>query len=428
MSTSRYAELLRPVSPTVLRYFAAVALVGFAVDGGIYAVLLNLYLVRLGLGPELIGLVNAAGTLSFALASLPAGLLGDRWSSRTLMLAGLGLMLAGSLLLPLADLLAEAARLPWLLAQMALLYLGLALFFVNTAPFVMSIVAGTQRTRVFSLQTALLSLAAFAGSLTGGLLPALIAAATGASLTEAGPFRGALFVAGLGLLVAMLVLRAARPELAPGAAGAPLGRGGIALAIGSVGGLLALIALARMLQVAGIAAMSTFFNVYLDSQLQVPTAQIGVIIALGRLLGAPAALATSALTGRFGNFAVVIGSTIASAICLLPLALIPHWGAAGFSFVSVIGISWIRYAASVVYFLELVPPTRRALVSGVTEMAAGICFTALAFGGGYLAARVGYRELFLLSTAITALSALVFWLAFRGRTPAAESGVASGAG
>ncbi len=48
-------------------------------------------------------------------------------------------------------------------------------------------------------------------------------------------------------------------------------------------------------------------------------------------------------------------------------------------------------------------------------MAAGLCFTALAFGGGYIITLFSYRSLFLTGAAITALSAAVFWLLFRRR-------------
>src|SRR6476661_9454229 len=127
------ARWLPRLAPSVARYFVAVALVGFAIDGGIYSVLLNLFLVRLGYGPEQIGLINAAGTLTFALACLPAGVIGARWGSRRIMFLGLVLLAVGSLLLPLADTLSPAWRLTWLLAQVSVLYVGLALYFVNTA-------------------------------------------------------------------------------------------------------------------------------------------------------------------------------------------------------------------------------------------------------------------------------------------------------
>lgn len=408
------------LSPALVRYLAAVALVGFAVDGGIYAVLLNLYLVRLGFGPEQVGLVNATGTLVFALASLPAGVLGEHWGSRRALLLGLGLMAAGGLLLPGADLLLPMAQLPWLLVQIVVIYLGTSLFFVNTAPFVLEHVAGERRTQLLSLQTALLSLAAFGGSLLGGAVPPLAAALSGTSLAEPGPYRYGLLVAGLGLLGAIAVLRTNVPSgrvEAPPVATLPPATASRAAPILM---LLVLIALVRMLQVAGIAATTTFFNVYLDTDLHLPTTQIGIIIAVGRLLGVPAALATPALTQRFGKLHVVIGASLASTLALLPLALVAHWTAASLSFVAVVGLSWVRYAASLVYFLELVPPNRRALVSGLTEMAAGICFTALAFGGGYIAAFFGYRTLFLIGALVTALSALIFWLAFRGRRPFEE--------
>jgi MFS family permease len=415
--TDRYLRSLRLLSPAVALYFVAIGLVGFAIDGGIYAVLLNLFLVRLGYGPELIGLVNSAGTLTFALFSLPAGALGQRWGSRRIMLIGLGLMLAGCVLLPLADTLAPAWRLPWLVANNIVLYLGLALYFVNTAPYLMEAVSAEQRNPVFALQTALSSLSAFVGSLIGGVLPASIALLLGISSEQPAAYRYALIGAGLTLLPAMLAIRAARPSAVPRAetpvvadATAPTRAAAL-----PIFGLLATIALVRVLQVSGLAVTSTFFNVYLDSALLVPTAQIGAIIALGRLLGVPAALATAALTGRFGNRTVVILASIGTALSLLPIAFIPHWGAAGLSFIGVVGLSWIRYAASLVYFLELVPPARRATVSGVTEMAAGICFTVLTFGGGYVIALLSYRSLFLAGAMLTGLSALVFWLCFRDR-------------
>jgi MFS family permease len=169
------------------------------------------------------------------------------------------------------------------------------------------------------------------------------------------------------------------------------------------------------LQIAGLAVTSTFSNLYLDAALHVPTAQIGVLLALGRLVSVPAALSSAVLSPRFGNRTVVIGASLATAVGMLPIALIPHWAAAGLSLMIVSGLSGVRYAASMVYFLDLVPPHRRATTAGVTEMAAGICFTALTFGGGYLITLLGYRALFLLGAALTGLSAVVFWMLFRGR-------------
>jgi MFS family permease len=417
----RLATGLWELDPAIRLYLLVVALVGFVVDGGAFAVLLNLYLLRVGYGPEEIGLVNAAGSLTFAVASLPAGALGERLGSRRALMAGLVLLLAGGVLLPLADVWPAGPRLPWLIGTIALAYLGLAIFFVNTAPFLMGAAPVERRTQLFSLQTALLSLAAFGGSLVGGALPPLFAGLLGVDDSAAAPYRYALMVAALALIPAVAAVAAIRPRAAAGSDGTPMMTGGAALgAAAPILGLLVAMAVVRLLQVAGVGATTTFINVYLDAELLVPTAQIGAIIAAGRLLGVPAALATSWLTARYGKPAVVIGASLASAASILPLALVAHWGAAAVSFVGLVGLSWIRYSASIVYYLELVPPSRRATVSGVGEMAAGLCFTLITFGGGYVISLLGYQTLFLAAAAVTALSALAFWLAFRGREPYAE--------
>lgn len=399
----------------ILRYFIAVALVGFAVDGGVYSVLLNLFLIRLHYGTEQIGLVLSAGQLTFALSCLPAGMLGQRYGTKRLIMAGLFMLTAGCLLLPVAAWSTPEWRMPLLIAGQIAIYLGMALFYVNTAPFMIEAVPSSQRTALFALQTALLSLAAFAGSLGGGILPPVLATSMALSSEAPVPYAYALIVAGVALIPAIVAMHGVHPKVVaeetaadPAAAGAPASSGRR-----SILHILLLIAVVRLLQVAGMAATTTYFNVYLDAALLVPTATIGLIVSLGRLLGVPAALATSWLTTRFGNRSTVLLSTIASAIAILPIALIPHLGAAAVSFVGLIGFSWIRYASSVVFFLELVPPRQRATVSGVTEMAGGLTFTALTFGGGYMIAILGYQSLFLTGATLTTLSALVFWLAFR---------------
>ncbi|NJN19170.1 MAG: MFS transporter [Oscillochloris sp.] len=384
---------------------------GFAIDGGIYAVLLNLFLDRLSYTPEMIGTVNASGTLAFALASLPAGLLGERFGSRRVLIAGLWMMAAGALTLPFADLVPAGARLFWLIANTVVIYLGLALYFVNTAPLLLGLVRSDQQNQVYGAQTAVLSLAAFLGSLCGGFLPPLFGFLLGLSLDLPVAYRYALLVAGLAVVPAIIAAQGIRSPQSDESATVPVGTPGT-IVVAPILGLLLLITLVRALQVSGIAVTSTYMNLYLDTQLNLPTAQIGLLLALGRLVAVPAALSTAALTARFGNRGVVIATSLATTLALLPLALIPHWGAAGLSFMLVTSLSWIRYAASIVFFLDLVPPNRRATVSGVTEMAAGICFTGLTFGGGYLIAAFSYQALFLLGAALTAVSALLFWIFF----------------
>lgn len=415
---------VRSYSPAALLYLLAVTMTGFALDGGVYSVLLNLYLVRLGFGPEMIGLIGGAGQLTFAIASLPAGALGARYGVHRMLVLGMVLMMAGCVLLPLADILPSVARLPWLFVIQLVLYFGLALYFVNGAPFLLAAVSPSQRSQVFGIQSALFAVSAFAGGIVGGILPGLFASMIGQTLASPAPYRYPLMIAGIGLLPAVFAIHAARSgpivdEAVAAERSASMAHPALLLP-SAVMAAIVMMGVVRMFQVAGLAATTSFFNLYLDQRLAVATAEIGTITAIGRLLAAPIGLSTPLLVRRFGGFGVVLAATLATCVAILPIALVPHWAAAGISLVGVVGLASIRYSSSVVYFLELVPPERRATVSGVTEMSAGLAFTLIVFAGGYIIALIGYEALFLLGAALSLVGGAIYWWYFRRFQPAAR--------
>lgn len=100
---STHREALSLFNRDVRLVLFSQALLGFTIFGGVYTVLLNLYLLRLGYGPQLIGQVNAVGALSFALLSMPAGVLANRWGARRSMIVGTVVAALGFGLLPLGE-------------------------------------------------------------------------------------------------------------------------------------------------------------------------------------------------------------------------------------------------------------------------------------------------------------------------------------
>ncbi len=167
---ARIISPIRAFNSQARLFFVVIVGLTFVVDG-IYTVLLNLYLLRLGYGTEFIGLVNAIGLLTFALASLPAGILGSRLSTTGLMKFGVVVSLVGGLLLPMAEWLPPGWREAGLVVPYALMLGGFAFFFVNGAPFLLNVVDDAYKQHAFALKAAHWSLAGFAGSLIGGLLP-----------------------------------------------------------------------------------------------------------------------------------------------------------------------------------------------------------------------------------------------------------------
>jgi MFS family permease len=412
---NNYFFTIRQLNRNIHMYLIATALLGFTVDGGIYSVLFNLYLVRLGHDAEFIGTVNSAGLITFALLSLPAGMLGGRWGSRPVMITGLTLMLLGCSLLPLAEFVPTDWQAGGLIGTYILTFLGLALYFVNAAPFAMSATEPEKRSHVFSVQVALWSLAGFAGSLVGGILPRFFATLLNVSLDDPAPYRYPLFIAAVLIIPGILAIVTARPQenvLSGSPSERPTGLNLTQAAWASLG-LIALMALIRMLQVTSMGATTTFFNVYLDTVLQVSTLQIGLLSAVGRLLAVPAAMVTPILTARKGHSAVVIWASLGGTLSMLPLALIPHWGAAGLGFMGVVALSSVRYSAFLVYSMELISPELRGTMSGAGEMAGGFSFSLMALTGGYLVGLFGYTSLFLIGASLSALGTLLFWIYVR---------------
>lgn len=408
-----YLQTLRLFNRDVRLYLAATILFGFSLFGGITSLLLNLYLLRLGYGPTFVGWVNATGAFSFAVFSLPAGFMGARWDPRRVMIAGIGIAVIGNGLLSQAELAAPGVRDVFVIATNALGLLGVALYIVNGAPYLMGVCGARERNHVFSMQGALFPLAGFFGSIVGGMLPGRIAWLMNVGPHHPTPFRYTLLAASALLIPALFLLIAMqRPQIRQPRKGIEESEAPFPL------GLIALISVVSLLHVAGEGAVRTFFNVYMDAGLRIPTSLIGTLMAAGQLLAAPAALTLPFFTGRLGNHATVVLSAFCTPLMLMPMALLPHWMPAGFGFMSIVVLAALRRPAFVVYNQEIVPTRWRATMSGASSMMAGIGYSVIAMGGGYIISTLGYPALFVTSAAFTALGALIFWAYFR--TPRGE--------
>jgi MFS family permease len=408
-----YFRRVRSFGRDVRLFLITPALIGFTVFGGITTVLFNLYLVRLGYGPEFIGLVNAISQVALALFALPASILGAHLGARRAMIAGMSLAVLGNGLPVLAELVPAGWRQGWILGTYLIGGLGLALYFVNSSPWVMSVTTPQERSHVFSIQAALWPLAGFFGSLLGGVLPGLVAWQLGLSLDSPVVYRYPLLLAAglLSISVAALWLTQETPPInrrpAPGAApvAAPVA-------------VILVMALVAMLRGSGEGAVRTFFNIYMDTELGVTPVQIGGFLAAGQLLSVPAALLTPFVAARWGNDRAILAGTVALATVLLPIALVPQWLVAGLSFMGMLVVIAVARPAYMVYSQEIVAPRWQGSMSAGTTMAVGISWAVMAFGGGYVIVRIGYQALFFGGALLTALGALFFWRYFR--TPRGE--------
>ena len=406
---AQYLRTIRHFNRDIRLYLFASGLVGFCLFSGIYSLLFNLYLLRLDYGPAFVGQVNAVGGLAFALSSLPSSFLGSRWGNRRTMILGLSLAIVGHALLSQAEFVPNIHQQSFILSTNSLGLLGISLYIVNGYPYLMEVSSAAQRHHVFSLQAALFPLAGFAGSLVGGFLPGGFASLLQLSLDHPTPYRHTLLVASLLLTPGVFALVAMGQQTRERREDTPTESSPLPLK------LILLLSFIAFLYTAGEGAVRTFLNVYLDDALNASTALIGTLAASGQLLAIPAALMMPFLVRRFGSTRTFNGAVLCSALTLVPLALIPHWGIAGLCLMGTMCLAGIRRPAFTVFQQEMMPLRWRTTMAGAAATMTGFGYAGVSLGGGYMIEAVGYRALFLMAGCLTASGAAIFWLCFRNR-------------
>jgi MFS family permease len=392
---------------------AGISALGFY---GINILLRVLFVLRLGYGPEYVGLFNGVGALTYMGMGVPSGALGSRFGAKRVMLVGGCLVAIGMLILPLAEFLPPGIRGIWLVTTQVILIGGWAMFNVNLVPALGAATTAETTNSAYALSGALRSLGTFVGTVSGGLLPGLFARVLGQSLDVPGPYRVGMWVGALVSLAALVPLAMVRQRAQV-----------TTREQARVGGRFPLLSLAPLLayvylhQVAW-ATCQSFCNAYLDSDLRLPVSSIGLISGVGQFLAILAPLFIPRLAARRGNGWTAMMTTLGIGLSLLPLGLLPHWTAAGVGRAGIIILWAVWLPALQVFQMELVDKRWHSLAYGTASMAMGLGFGTTSLVGGYVIAAWGYRSLFLLGAGVAMIGAAVMWgtlrrVTMRSRSP-----------
>jgi MFS family permease len=417
-SKQGYWQMLRLFSPSLRRLLLSIAMTT-TVSFGLVAVLQNLFLLRLGFDARFIGLMLGVGQIVWAVTALPAGILSNRIGLRNGILLGLGFFGLGLALMLLVERQPESIWRIWLMGSQGVMNLGVAFISVNVAPYLMVVTGERERRHAFAFLSAIIPATAFLGSLIAGLLPGWAAGWLDLSLDQPAPYRLALWLGPILMLLGLLPLIGIEParavirsrqkaadELAPQ-------------------GLLAFFGLIVFLQSTGEGAVRAFFNVYLDTRLAVPPAQIGTIMGVAQLLPIAAALSTPLLIGRLGTGYALVVAILGIGVCLLPLAAVPHVGVAALAFMGVIAMVTMTNTSRDLFGQEIVIPRWRTTAQGTAVVGLALGWATAGVMGGYLIETLGFGIIFFTGAVSAVLSALLLVTFLRRwRVPASPEGVA----
>ena len=376
---------------------------------GVSMLLKTLYVLRLGHGPAYIGWFGAAGSITYMSMSLPSGVLGTRFGVRRVLLVGAAIMLGGLALLPLTESVPLRARSGFPIVSEVVATIGWCMVSVNLVPGLTVATTVRSRNKAFALYSAFASLGMLVGTLVGGLLPALFGKALSQTLDLPGPYRMALWTATVPSLVALIPLGLLRPigQVAIREHAKTPGRFPFASVVPMIVYIL--------LRHSGWATCQAFCTPYMDVGLHLSASAIGLITSAGQALAILAPLVTPRLAARYSNGWILLMSTLGISISLLPLALVPHWAAAGLGRVSILVLSAIWLPAFQVFQMDMVDSEWRGLAYGAVSMAMGLGFGTTSLAGGYIIAAVGYRPLFLLGVGLSLAGVAYLWVVLKRR-------------
>ncbi len=383
--------------------FLASVIIG-GVSFSIYQLYFNLYVLSLGMGKEFLGVLSAIPSGVILILGLPLGMLADRMGRRTsLLLGNLGSTVAIAILVARASPLIMAAG-------SLLLGISQAIFLLSVAPFIMQVSKEQTRTTLFSAQFGLQTLSGFVGSLLAGKLPGWFATAfvVGAESPEA--YRAAIVTSAVMTLIssAPLWLITGTPANGIRTTNAHIGMGRLWREITRP---LVLKLLAPNVFIGlGAAILIPYMNVFFKERYAMPDDWLGVLFSLAAVTTGVATLLGPALAGRLGKVRAVVFTQIASLVFMMLIGFWPGMVVAAVAFLmrgALMNMGGPLYQA---FSMEQVPDGERATLNSMQTLMWEIGWTFGPALSGFVQQRYGFAPLFVATTALYAIAALItYW-------------------
>ena len=286
---------------------------------GLFFLLYNLYLLRLGYREDFVGQLAGMSPLASGLFAIPIGVWSDRIGRRPF-------LIAAALLLALSQVvLCLSASSALLLAFAFLGGVSSALVFVNHVPFLAENSRPGDRGQVLAVGYSAQVLTRMVVSLAGGSLPALIASVIGTATDRPEPFRYALLAgAGLTTLAAVPLLGMHRGRApVPKPARSPVAPAERADARKVV----TLLAVNNAFKGAAFGISFPFFNVFFQETLLASAAAIGLIFFFAQAAALPSTMASPAVSARYGKVRSLVPIRFLAAVTLIGLGGAEHLAA-----------------------------------------------------------------------------------------------------
>ncbi|HNT46349.1 MFS transporter [Methanothrix soehngenii] len=402
LAGSGYASKLRRFNPNARKYLLFVFLT--TLNAGIYGVIFNLYILRLGFGEDFLGLILSISATSMGLFSIPAAFVCDRLGrKRTLLLS--------SVLSAISLFFLYNTTTPELLVLFSLASgMASALGLVTGSTFLLENSTKEERMYLFSMSSLIYTFSLLSGNMLGGFLPDILADLISAQSGSAISYRLTLYVSLVATMASLLPLAYVAEKNSEENNGI---RGQLHIYRSIFKSkVIRQMTLFYCLYGIGWGTSLPYFNVYFDTVLGASANQIGIIFSVSQVFMILGYFLVPVLTERTGKVRLVAIVQILSIPFLLMFVLTNNLLIAVVGFVMRYMIMNMANPILNSFKLEIVQPEERSMINSIMWMA---CYTFVGIGnyvGGLMMAKGDSRMPFMVTGLFYAATAVFYYICF----------------
>ncbi len=411
---STYLSRIRQFTPNARKFLAFQFFL--ALNTGIYGVIFNLYVLKLGYHEDFLGILLGVIYVSTGIFSLPAAILCDRIGRRkTLMISSGILAIALGLMYTITS--------GWMLIAASALY-GIAsgLAVVASSPFMAENSSRDERMHLFSMNSVVNMSSGVLGSLIGGLVPGLFAMAIGVGVATVLPYRYTLYLSLAAVMLTfvplMLIQEKERPALAR------LERLRLIARVTRNRNVQRLVFVNILIGI-GAGMIVPFFNVYFHKVLSATTGEIGIIFSIGQIVMVIGLLFIPMITERYGKVRTIALTQILSIPFLILIAFTMNIYMAAFAYVMRMMLMNMANPAISSFNMEIVAEQERATVSSLTQMGWNIFLALSTFLSGIMMSQSNYMLPYMITCVVYFIAAVAYYVFFLRIEMTATAGYAT---
>jgi MFS family permease len=374
-----------------------------SLNAGIYGVIFNLYVLKLGYREDFLGLLLAIMFVTTGLFAIPAAMLCDHiGKKKTLLLSSL--LLAGALAV-----LYTITSSSMLMAMSVIYGVASAFSVVAASPFLAENSTRDERMHLFSMNSVLYNFASIVGNLGGGVLPGILILTIGLDAVSVLPYRYTLYLSFVAVLLTLLPILAIK-EKAPVRVDR-MERLKLVVRVAMSRNVKRLVLVNCLIGI-GAGMIVPFFNVYFHKVLSASPDQIGIIFSAGQVCMMLTLFAVPMLTEKFGKVRTIALTELLSIPFLVLIALTMNIYMAAFAYIMRMVLMNMANPAISSFNMEIVSEQERATVSSLTQGGWYLCLALSTFLSGILMAQSNYLLPYFITCLVYVAAAIMYYVFF----------------